>query len=131
MYSHEWYLENKERLKEIRRQYRLKNKERISEKGKEWSKNHPENGKIYWKRRKEKLKILVGDSCYLCGDTRWWLCHEKYGKKHPSSLTYIRNHREDFVRLCPRCHNAIHRYVSAVDKEKFEELVNLIINRQR
>lgn len=57
----------------------------------------------------KEINRILGQKCIICGQTRGKLCcHEIHGKRHTCSPRYILNHPKDFVRVCHRCHTALH-----------------------
>jgi predicted HNH restriction endonuclease len=85
--------------------------------------NYQKDYKIkYRKKRREKLLKVFGDKCSICGSNHNIHLHEIYGKNHSYSLTYVLNHKEDFIPLCYYCHRAWHHILRANPKLWIEKL---------
>ena len=84
----------------------------LAQKARAYKENREE---ILRKRREHRLKLkqlidaTFGTECLLCGakPSRFLHLHEIHGKKHSNGRQYILSHKEDFVRLCARCHTMV------------------------
>lgn len=74
----------------------------------------------------ERLKIMdiLGDSCVICGSKQNLQFHEIHGKNHSTSIIFVREHKEDFVPLCGKCHRAKTRLLE-LDESQRTKLINL------
>lgn len=132
-YRKEYYKKHRKQI--LKRQKELRDTDEYREKCREYyqrkKKENPEHYKEMLRRQRERSKLnreknfqrnkewyekwrqivysLIGNSCFLCGSRDKIEFHEKNFRKHPNSLKYIAEHSEDFVPLCKRHHEAIHR----------------------
>jgi len=113
-----WRMKNPERAREISRRYYRNNKEKCLSRCKKWAQSHTGQRKKTREKWNEKYLSLIteklGNTCFLCGiiAERRVDYHEIHGKPHKYSLKFIAEHTEDFVPLCKRHHEAIHRLLS-------------------
>jgi hypothetical protein len=105
--------------REYQRKYRPKyrTKPEVQAKMREYQRNR--NKKQNQERRRIQESTL-GKHCALCdsvpndkvdkgGRLQHYLeYHEIYGKKHPLTLKYFLEHKDDFVPLCKLCHKVVH-----------------------
>lgn len=91
---------------------------------------HPKEMKKRENKRKEKLyrKIikLLGSKCTICSSTKNIVFHEIHGRPHPFNVYYISNHIEDFIPMCRKCHNLLHRLKNLETKGKLKLFVKLL-----
>jgi 5-methylcytosine-specific restriction endonuclease McrA len=102
------------------KQYRLNHTQQ--EKTRKSSFEYKAQQRDYIMRKRLELKRKTNEifplECFFCGDTveRHLEMHEIHNRRHAGSGTeakkYYLSHRNDFVRLCRRCH----RWVSWVHK---------------
>lgn len=112
-----FYRKNREKMLAKRREYYYKNKEKARKYGREYSK----------KLKKELVKLL-GSKCIVCSSQKLVCFHEIHGKKHPLNYSYVKNHIEDFVCLCYRCHKTVHQIANNIEKiEKYLRLAKKIM----
>lgn len=104
-----WENENKEKRKKQARLWKRRNPERVRK----------ARLKCYEKMC-EKLFRLIGDKCIVCGQIRHkphnkLEFHEKNGVNHRNEnrFKYIRKNKENFMPLCHRCHQIVHRIAEA------------------
>ena len=116
--------------KECTKQYRENNKERIKNRQKQYRKNNKEKIRAQNKRRyKQKQKLIkqkFGNKCFLCEKTLFkkksdfrlhHVSYESY-KKYPGSpmewsvSTLKQLDKNDFLLLCPSCHDLIHGFLN-------------------
>jgi hypothetical protein len=70
----------------------------------------------YRNQKRLLLSKYVGDKCYFCKYTSRLICHEKNGDKHQDLHSmgrrqleeYISNNEDKYVRICFKCHKAVH-----------------------
>jgi len=94
------------------KQYRLRHIDR--EKARKQTSGYKAQQREYIKRKRLELKRVTDEifpvECFICGDTeeRHLEMHEINNRHHPGSGTeakkYYISHKDDFVRLCRRCH---------------------------
>lgn len=80
------------------------------------------------KREWEKVRALFDLKCIICGSDLKVQLHEVHGKDHSKLFfSYIRKHKEDFVPLCRKCHQAIHLLSKRkINKEELWRLLRLL-----
>ena len=66
-------------------------------------------------RIKNFLALIFGDKCFFCGFKHRQLIHKKDGTKHKDfrsmrneELLEVKNKKNEYVRVCPKCHKSIH-----------------------
>ena len=107
-----------EKQRTYRKQYYQTHKEQ--EKARKQTAKYKAQQKEYMQQKRRRLKKqldeIFGKKCYLCDSTRKPITgnnyvlemHEIYNHKHTyggtGSKQYYIDHKEDFVRLCSRCH---------------------------
>lgn len=111
------------KARKAQRDYHTRNKEKINARHRSNYAKNQEAGKLrnqtYYsenrekesKRKKifrQKVRSFFPDKCLSCGSKRGLLLHEIHWKKHPISLSYYSNHKEDFIPLCHVCHKGFH-----------------------
>jgi 5-methylcytosine-specific restriction endonuclease McrA len=114
-------------------------------KGREWVKRNPDKrrllDRLFYQRHKYRLQIekrkktnelkmkieeVLGTNCFICDKVypNRMVFHEIHCSKHPINYYYVLKHIENFIRLCRRCHNKFHDFVTY--HEKYDELRRLI-----
>jgi len=80
-----------------------------------------------YRNKRERALSLLGKRCYVCDRDIHLLCHKKDGIPHLSSKTYkmVINNASDFVRVCMKCHIAIH-WIMKHYGWTWEEIIRLI-----
>jgi hypothetical protein len=63
-------------------------------------------------KKKEKLDVILGTACILCGSEHSLVVHEKNGEPHNgvggNMWIDAFERPQDFVRLCYSCHKGVH-----------------------
>lgn len=81
--------------------------------------------KEYRLKQKQKLLNLIGKKCEICDTKEKIVFHEKFGKEHQYKFKYTFDHKNDFIALCSRCHDVLHKY-NIIKCQKFNELLSLL-----
>jgi len=108
-----WRSKNPERAREISRNSYWRNREKNLLRYKKWRELHKDRRRTTREKWNDKyLSVIIkkiGNACFLCGTAKQIEFHEIHGKRHKNSLKFISEHTEDFIPLCKRHHEAIHR----------------------
>lgn len=107
------YQKNKEKISQRRKEIREKDQERFRNYANKWYSKHKEEVKQRRKERIEKLKIIIGSKCVICGkEPKRIIFHEIHGKEHPctENYQYVFENAKDFVSICQICHRALHYF---------------------
>jgi hypothetical protein len=69
--------------------------------------------KKYYLKRKRQAEELLGNQCSICGRKENLVMHKKDGKSHSEKTqlwiwNQIIKNPSEWIRLCHRCHTAIH-----------------------
>lgn len=120
-----YWKHREERLKKMA-EYRKRKHNELNQKQREnYQRNLKEERRKdrEWQRklRKENEEKL-GWVCCICGKRRKkMVCHEIHGRRHSSSVSYVKNHIKDFILMCSWCHDILHHYTKY--RKKFDTLV--------
>ena len=113
--KHQYYQSHRAERLAYSKQYNMKHRKEIKIRMKEHFKKNrtlinAQNLRRFF-RTKELLLNEIGKKCLICGRIpKRLIFHEIYFLKHPIKQSYIITHKEDFVTLCPYCHNSLHRF---------------------
>lgn len=112
-------------------EHRRKHRENCRKNQKNYYKRHKSDILAYQKKhkpeqrrkRREKLLLIVGDTCILCGSKQYIQFHEIYGKNHPDlscqvGYNYLLAHIKDFIPLCWRCHKGLHWVINLNNEQR-------------
>jgi hypothetical protein len=133
-YSADYYLKNRQRLLDYRKDYYQKHKDRYKKLTQtrlekissdvEYKKDISKKLRAWKDKCKLSVQQILGIRCILCGSTRGRMeYHEIHGKPHTGGFAYILKHIQDFVPLCWKCHRTIHFFNVMKDKERAKELI--------
>lgn len=111
-----YFLSNREKIREYRKQYYWNHREESIRKAKEWSDLHPEVNKQATRRYKDNTRfsgmrdfILERDNrtCQLCGKPSVLIHHKDENSYHNSDNP--NNAPENLIILCRPCHTHLHK----------------------
>lgn len=137
-YNYNYYQAHKEKQKQVVKEWREKNPEKVKiyrkKASAKWKKKNPNYDHTWYKKYRQSLTELFGDTCILCGyKSNIYIkgsihIHEIHGSKHEYHRleSYLKK-RGDFVPLCNFCHKCLHYYTNMVNKKKFHELVDILM----
>jgi hypothetical protein len=100
------------------------NPEKVKKSLRKWYQTHKERVRKVSQEQRKILENLIGNSCVVCGSTRYIQFHEIHNKKHPITFSYYFKHIKDFVPLCQRCHTTKTRLNQLTEPQR-TALVNL------
>lgn len=127
-YQHAWYI--KKRYGKDIMPFEINKRIKMSE---EYKKAHRADASTKFAlKKKEILDKAFGNNCYLCHNDKILIVHRKDGKKHKlfssmslkQVLTEINYHKEEYVRVCWKCHRPIHWSMENLGL-KWEDIVQL------
>jgi len=128
-----WNKDNPERRREIVNKSNRKRMDKIIQ----WGKDHPKQRLRTCKKNRKvtraKIMAIIGDFCRLCSTKKYIVFHEINYKDHPRgphALWYVKNHVNDFMPLCIRCHNWVH-YLYQVFGVKLDEFLKWLKEREK
>jgi len=121
LYQANWWLNNKDRLKESRHvYYQAHSKKEISD------------SLINHKKGRNKVKAIIGDKCIICNSIKRLCFHEIHGIPHKSTnyQIYLKN-PQNFIPLCYYHHKIIHALgdMSIIQLIKALKLMELLRNK--
>jgi predicted nucleic acid-binding Zn ribbon protein len=118
--------------KKQRHEYYLKNKTQQTTKNRNWRKNNAEKFREItrkWRAKKDnEVMLIFGKTCSLCGSNpkklkkRRLVLHEIHGKSHVTYNKYYKEHKEDFIPLCRKCHTVLHWLIDIAKIEPLEAI---------
>jgi hypothetical protein len=95
---------------EYHKHYRESHLKELKQKKREYHLSHKKQDalrdKKNWIKNKQKVVLILGDSCIVCGSKQNVEYHNIKSIKHQSNPYYILSHIKDFVPLCWKCHRA-------------------------